>query len=154
LARYINLLQREMIFAACARQNSITPIEEIWCVERMSVKVLKLGEVETTKALGGTLKRMFNPETAGTQHLTFSMGYFAPGEGLKLHIHPESEEVYYVVRGEGIVHLGDEKDSLPIDPDTAIYIPPGQIHGVENTGEDRLIICFFVAPGREKSVVP
>lgn len=120
----------------------------------MSVKVLRLGEVETSKALGGTLKRMFNPETAGTEHLTFSVGYFAQGEGLKLHIHPESEEVYYVVRGEGIVHLGNEKSPLPIGPDTAIYIPPGQIHGVENTGEDRLVICFFVAPGKEKSVVP
>jgi mannose-6-phosphate isomerase-like protein (cupin superfamily) len=119
----------------------------------MSVKVLKLGEVESIKALGGTLKRMFNPETAGTKHMTFSVGYFAPGEGLKLHLHPESEEVYYVVRGEGTVYLGEENSSLPIDPDTAIYIPPRTIHGVENTGEGRLVICFFVAPGKEKSKV-
>ncbi len=119
----------------------------------MSVKVLNLEEVETIKALGGTLKRMFNPETAGTKNMTFSVGYFAPGEGLKSHLHPESEEVYYVVRGEGTVHLGEERKPLPIEPDTAIYIPPGKIHGVENSGEDRLVICFFVAPGKEKSVV-
>jgi len=119
----------------------------------MSVKVLKLGEVEPIKALGGTLKRMFNPETVGTKNMTFSVGYFAPGEGLKPHLHPESEEVYYVVRGEGIVLIGEERKPLPIDPDTAIYIPPGKIHGVKNSGEDRLVICFFVAPGKEKSVV-
>lgn len=119
----------------------------------MSVKVLNLGEVEPIKALGGTLKRMFNPKTAGTMHMTFSVGYFAPGEGLMSHLHPESEEVYYVVRGEGTVYLGEERKPLPIDPDMAIYIPPGKIHGAENTGEDRLVICFFVAPGKEKSVV-
>ena len=119
----------------------------------MSVKVLKLDEVETKKALGGTLKRMFNPETAGTQNMTFSVGYFTPGEGLKPHIHPESEEIYYVVRGEGIVYLGEDRNPLPVDPDTAIYIPAGEIHGVKNTGENRLVICFFVAPGKEKSIV-
>ena len=119
----------------------------------MSVKVLKLGEVETTKALGGTLKRMFNPDSAGTKHMTFSVGYFTPGEGLQAHIHPESEEIYYVVRGNGTVYLGEEKKPLPVDPDTAIYIPSGEIHGVKNTGEDRLVICFFVAPGKEKSTI-
>lgn len=119
----------------------------------MSIKILKLEEVESIKVLGGTLKRMFNPETAATQHMTFSVGYFAPGEGLKSHLHPESEEVYYVVRGEGTVFLGKDKKPLAIDPDMAIYIPSGEIHGVENTGEDRLVICFFVAPGKEKSVV-
>lgn len=119
----------------------------------MSVKVLKLDEVETIKALGGTLKRMFNPETAGTEHMTFSVGYFAPGEGLRSHIHPESEEVYYVVRGEGVVYIGEERRPLPVEPDTAIYIPSGTVHGIENTGEGRLIVCFFVAPGKEESVV-
>ena len=120
----------------------------------MSVKVLKLEEVESTMALGGTLKRMFNPETAGTKQMTFTVGYFTPGEGLKPHIHPESEEVYYVVKGEGTVYIGEEGDSIPVSPDIAIYIPPGELHGVENTGADRLVICFFVAPGREKSIVP
>jgi mannose-6-phosphate isomerase-like protein (cupin superfamily) len=119
----------------------------------MSVKVLKLEDVESTKVLGGTLKRMFNPTHAGTKHMTFSVGYFTPGEGLKAHIHPESEEVYYVVRGEGTVYLGEKRKPLPAEPDTAIYIPAGEIHGVENTGRERLVICFFVAPGKEKSIV-
>ena len=117
------------------------------------VKVLKLEEVENFKALGGTLKRMFNPETAGTENMTFSVGYFPPGEGLQSHLHPESEEVYYVVRGIGEVYLGKEKTPMSIEPDMAIYIPSGVIHGVKNTGEKRLIICFFVAPGMEKSEV-
>lgn len=119
----------------------------------MSVKVMKLDEVEPIKALGGTLKRMFNPESAGTEHMTFSVGYFSPGEGLKGHIHPVSEEVYYVVRGRGTVYLGEEREPLEVHPDAALYIPPGIVHGVENTGEERLVICFFVAPGREKTQV-
>jgi mannose-6-phosphate isomerase-like protein (cupin superfamily) len=122
-------------------------------MEEKEVKVLKLEEVENFKALGGTLKRMFNPETAGTENMTFTVGYFPPDEGLQSHIHPESEEVYYVVRGEGEVYLGMDKKPMSIEPDMAIYIPSGVIHGVKNTGKERLVICFFVAPGKESSVV-
>lgn len=119
----------------------------------MSIKVLKLEEVKPIKALGGTIKRFFNKETTDTKHLTFSVGYFSPGEGLRSHLHPESEEVYYVISGKGTVYLGEAKKPLDVCPDTAIYIPPGTIHCVKNTGDERLIIGFFVAPGREKSKV-
>ncbi len=119
----------------------------------MSVKILTLDEVEPIEALGGTIKRMFNPESAGTDQMTFSVGYFSPGEGLRSHIHPVSEEVYYVVRGRGTVYLGEEGESWEVQPDTALYIPPGTVHGVKNTGEERLVICFFVAPGGDKTQI-
>jgi putative monooxygenase len=122
-------------------------------VRILSVKILKLDEVEPIKVLGGTIKRMFNQETADTRHLTFSVGYFSPEEGLQTHVHPESEEVYYVIKGKGTVYLGKEKSPLLVDPDTAIYIPPKMIHGVKNTGEERLVIAFFVAPGKEQSEI-
>lgn len=96
---------------------------------------------------------MFNRDDPGTRQMVFSVGYFSPGEGLSLHIHPESEEVYYVVKGQGTIILGEERRPMKVGPDTAIYIPPGTAHGVENIGEERLVICFFVAPGHEKSVV-
>jgi mannose-6-phosphate isomerase-like protein (cupin superfamily) len=117
----------------------------------LPVKILTLDEVEPIEALGGTIKRMFNPGSAGTEHMTFSVGYFSPGEGLKSHTHPVSEEVYYVVRGRGTVYLGEEGEPLEAHPDTALYIPPGTVHAVENTGAERLVICFFVAPGRDKT---
>ena len=63
-------------------------------------KIIRLDEAETRKALGGTLKVLFTPETANTQFSRCSMGYFSPGEQLAPHIHPESEEVYYVIKVE------------------------------------------------------
>jgi mannose-6-phosphate isomerase-like protein (cupin superfamily) len=118
-----------------------------------SVKILRLSDVETKKILGGPIKVMFTPETANTKHLRFAVGYFSPGEGLRAHVHPESEEVYYVVRGEGTVYLGEDKKPIKVEANTAIYIPPKTVHGIMNTGKDRLIVAFFVAPGREKAEV-
>lgn len=99
------------------------------------------------------IRVMFTPETAGTRRMRFSVGYFGPGEGLAAHIHPESEEVYYVVRGSWTVYAGEGRRPVEVEADTAVYIPPGTVHGVENTGSERLVIAFFVAPGKKSKGV-
>jgi len=120
-------------------------------VKDLTVKFLKLDEVEAKEALGGPIKVMFNPETAGTKHLRFSVGYFDPGQGLDLHIHPESEEVYYIIEGQGTVYIGKEETGTRVERNTAVYIPPGTAHGVRNTGSGKLLVGFTVAPGKEPS---
>ncbi|MEM2876279.1 MAG: cupin domain-containing protein [Candidatus Bathyarchaeia archaeon] len=115
------------------------------------MKVLRLDEAETKIILGGPIKVMFNRETAGSRYSTFSVGYFNPGEGLKPHLHPESEEVYFIVEGSGTVYLGAEQKPIEVGAKTGIYIPPRTIHSVKNTGSEKLVIAFFVAPGKEKS---
>lgn len=117
----------------------------------MPVKILKLDEVEAKEILGGPIKVMFTSETAGTKHLRFSVGYFDENQGLDLHIHPESEEVYYVIEGRGTVYTGEEKSKTEVDRNMAVYIPPGTIHGIRNTGRGKLIVAFMVAPGKEPS---
>jgi len=36
----------------------------------------------------------------------------------------------------------------------SLYIDAGMLHGVTNTGKVKLLIAFFVAPGKDKTVVP
>lgn len=115
------------------------------------MKVVRLEDVETRRVLGGPIKVIFTPETAGTKNMRFAVGYFGPEEGLNPHIHPESEEVYYVIRGRGKVYIGEEQKEVSIEPNMALYIPPGTVHGVVNTGSERLLVAFFVSPGKEPS---
>lgn len=115
----------------------------------MSFKVIRLSEVKTEKILGGPIKPVVNPKTVGSKNLVFALGVFNVGEGLVPHIHPQSEEVYYVIRGKGTVYVGEERKETPIEPDMTLYIPPGTIHAVKNTGKEKLVIAFFVAPGKE-----
>ncbi|MEM3019157.1 MAG: cupin domain-containing protein [Candidatus Bathyarchaeia archaeon] len=117
----------------------------------MPIKVFKIEEIEAQWILGGPIKRIVNAQTSGAQHLNFSIGIFDPGQGLRTHIHPISEEVYFVLEGRGTVFIGEERNEVAIETGMAIYIPPGTIHGVKNTGSERLTIAFFVAPGREPS---
>ncbi len=64
--------------------------------------MIRLEAAAIGKALGGTLKDIFNPTNVGTKKFRFSVRYFDPQEGLQVHTHPESEEVYYVISGKGL----------------------------------------------------
>ncbi len=111
-------------------------------------KILNLEDAPILKVLGGKIRPMFSSETMA-KHLVFSVGDFEPGEKLIPHIHPESEEVYYVLEGSGTIYLGKDLKEIHIKPHMALFVPAGEIHGVKNTGKRRLLIAFFVAPGKE-----
>ncbi|MEM1546236.1 MAG: cupin domain-containing protein [Candidatus Methanomethylicia archaeon] len=115
----------------------------------MSIRIIDVNTVKIEKRLGGPIKRVF----AGISNkLLFSIGVFNPGEGLNPHIHPESDEVYYVLEGEGTVHIGSEGKEYPVNAGLALYIPAGTIHSVTNTSNKMLKIAFFVAPGTEPPI--
>lgn len=115
----------------------------------MSVKVVKKVEAEVKTILGGPITVYGTPETVGSKNLVFVLGSFEPGEGLVPHIHPESEEIYYVIEGKGTVYAGKEKKEIFIEPETALYIPAGTPHYVRNTGVEKLVIGFSLSPGTE-----
>ena len=115
----------------------------------MSFKIIRTRDLKAQMILGGPIKPVVTPKTVGSKNLRFALGVFNPDEGLVPHIHPESEEVYYVIEGKGTIYIGEERREIPIEPETALYIPPGTIHGVKNTGKEKLVVAFFVAPGKE-----
>jgi mannose-6-phosphate isomerase-like protein (cupin superfamily) len=115
----------------------------------MAVDIIRLEKVKFDRILGGPVKIVVNPQEADSRKLMFAVGIFEAGEGLVPHMHPESDEVYYVISGSGTVYAGQERKEIPIEPEMALYIPTGTIHSVKNTGEQKLVIAFFVSPGTE-----
>jgi len=56
----------------------------------------------------------------------------------------KSSEVYYILSGTGTMHIGTEKAS--VTEGQAIYIPPGSIQFIENTGTGDLVFLAIVDP--------
>ena len=46
-----------------------------------------------------------------------------PGKGHAPHVHPDEEEVIYVISGEGTQTVGDGTPAFPIKEGDAVYIP-------------------------------
>ncbi len=55
-----------------------------------------------------------------------------------------TSEVYYILAGGGILHIGGEAAKL--GPGQAVYIPPGSIQFIENPGRFDLAFLCIVDP--------
>jgi mannose-6-phosphate isomerase-like protein (cupin superfamily) len=63
------------------------------------------------------------------------------------HYHPLTEEIYYILTGEGRMRIGTETSQ--VGPGDAIAIPPGVEHEITNTGGETLVFLCCCAPAYE-----
>ena len=69
------------------------------------------------------------------------------GAGIRLHQHHEADEVLFVLEGTGFGILGDTRTA--VEKGSAIYIPKGAWHGVENPDSELLLLWVVAPPGLE-----
>jgi len=117
----------------------------------MSIRIFELEKTQTKMVLGGPIKLVTSNTEDGTKNQLVAFGVFQPGEGLYPHIHPNSEEIYYVVKGQGTVFVKDQKTPMPIKTNQIIYIPANTPHCVTNTSQDDLLIAFIMTPGLKRA---
>lgn len=60
----------------------------------------------------------------------------------------ESVEIYYILEGDGVMHI--EEESSKVQPGQAVYIPPHAKQWIENVGKaDLKFLCIVSPPWRE-----
>jgi mannose-6-phosphate isomerase-like protein (cupin superfamily) len=67
-----------------------------------------------------------------------------PGRASLPHKLKNSVEIYYIIEGEGRMHIDTE--SSEVEPGDAIYIPPGSSQWIENTAKVNLKFLCVVTP--------
>jgi mannose-6-phosphate isomerase-like protein (cupin superfamily) len=96
--------------------------------------------------IGGTVcikvdpSRGSNGMSLGTQHVPL-------GVGIRVHQHHIIDEVLVVLEGTGIGILDDTR--TPIAKGSAIYIPKGVWHGIENPDSELVLLWVVTPPGLE-----
>jgi mannose-6-phosphate isomerase-like protein (cupin superfamily) len=82
----------------------------------------------------------FNPGFASiSDKVAIGMTVLQPGQKSVPHAHGDAE-VYVVMSGKGVINLGDgNKEITKLD---GVFIPPGNIHGVRNHGEEPLYLMW------------
>ena len=93
---------------------------------------------------GSILKELLHADKANLD-LRYSLAHAVvkPGNITTLHSLSTSE-VYYILSGEGEMHIDEEK--FPVKPDQAIYIPPDAKQKIKNTGNIDLVFLCIVDP--------
>jgi mannose-6-phosphate isomerase-like protein (cupin superfamily) len=67
-----------------------------------------------------------------------------PGAETEEHYHLRTEEIYYVLRGRGLMTLGHE--AREVGPGDAVLIPPGSRHKIRNLGQELLVFLCCCSP--------
>jgi mannose-6-phosphate isomerase-like protein (cupin superfamily) len=70
-----------------------------------------------------------------------------PGEAPPLHVHHDTEQVFYMLQGSGTLQIGDDKSHhFPVKPGDLVRIPPHTFHLVRNDGQKPIVYlsvdCF------------
>lgn len=77
-----------------------------------------------------------------------------PGEAPPMHVHDDTEQVFYVLEGDGLLEI-EAGGEHPVTTGQVVRIPPGTHHRIHNTGKTRLrylvVDCF---PGGRPEAEP
>ncbi len=93
---------------------------------------------------GSVIRELMHPEQHGNCNQSLAEAQIPPGVSTHPHLHRQSEEIYHIVQGSGVMTLGQEKFS--VNPGDSICIPPGSTHCITNSGDSNLVILCCCSP--------
>jgi oxalate decarboxylase/phosphoglucose isomerase-like protein (cupin superfamily) len=100
----------------------------------------------------GAIKWFVTPELTEGAGITFGEVVLQPGRGHDRHNHPESEEILYILSGEGEQML-DDREPFAVKPGDTIYVPTGVFHSTRNTGWEPMRLLALYNPGGPEKVL-
>jgi len=95
------------------------------------------------------IRELLHPDNSTITNQSLAEAVIKPGQTTEAHSHKLTEEVYYVLEGEGKMYLAN--DDFLVAAGDSILIKPGQIHYIKNTGACnlRLLCCCSPAYNHE-----
>ncbi len=90
----------------------------------------------------GTIQWLVTGRRIADSQMTFGYVEIQPGEKNVRHYHPNCDEVLFLLEGELMHSLGDER--FPLSAGMAIHIPTGMHHDATNPGATvaRMVVAY------------
>ena len=109
--------------------------------KRRVIRVSNVAGFSPAGAEGKYVSRLLiDEESVGSKNLTMNHFTLSPGQSTYAGSHPPPyDEVYYILRGRGILTLSEPDEArYEMVRDAVAFIPGGTQHRIENTGEEPL----------------
>ena len=78
------------------------------------------------------------------RHLAITWVDCAPGSQQLVHEHDAQEQVYVIIRGRGVMIVGD--DEREVEAGTLVLMPPGTGHAIRNASGDAMSYVSATSP--------
>jgi len=98
---------------------------------------------------GSEIRELMHPSLHGNRQQSLAEATVQSGDRTQLHRHAQTEELYHVTAGSGIMTLGDT--CMKVGAGDTVLIPPGTPHRIEATGAEplRFLCCCSPAYSHE-----
>jgi len=93
---------------------------------------------------GSLIRELVRPERQGSRNLSLAEATIAPGQSTIRHRHRESEEIYVVLAGEGVIEVAARLQRVGVGD--AVLIPPGAEHRATCMSETPLRLLCACSP--------
>jgi mannose-6-phosphate isomerase-like protein (cupin superfamily) len=109
---------------------------------RMKTRYADIREFTTLD--GSQIRELMHPATQGNRQQSLAEAIVQPGQRTVLHRHPQSEELYHITAGCGLMRLGEEQ--FAVAAGDTVLIPPGTAHCISAIGTQPLRILCCCSP--------
>ena len=91
------------------------------------------------------LRETLHPDKGG-EAAGYSLAHAVvkPGVTTLLHRLKKSSEVYFIISGRGLMSINSR--TMKVKPGSTVYIPPGALQCIKNTGRKNLAFVCMVSP--------
>ena len=93
---------------------------------------------------GARPDKFFKSTLFQSARLLLGLNCLEPGQEQHVHTHADQDKFYFVIEGQGTFVTGAETSQA--GPGMVIWAPAGIEHGVNNTGDARLVLLVGIAP--------
>ena len=107
--------------------------------------VVRPEDVETLVYDWGRINLLSEPKLTGAERMTCGLVQLAPGAGHDRHNHPGTEEIIYVLEGEGEQTV-DDHGPVHVTPGSSIFVPKDAFHSTLNTGTETMRLFVIYCP--------
>lgn len=94
---------------------------------------------------GVVSRQLLNPDNSSSKKVTITEVHVAPGACQPRHLHETSEQIWYALRGTGVLLLADEQER-PWQVGDVVRFAEKEIHGLRNDSEEELVYLSVTAP--------
>ena len=106
---------------------------------------LHVSKAKEVKMKGRSAYPMVGPDGLESEKMTFGIARLLPKETMPAHKHTTEEEIIYIIKGFGKLHMADGSVEY-LEPGTVIVAPLNVDHFIENESQDLMEWCFCFNP--------
>ena len=76
-----------------------------------------------------------------------------PGKSVHHHMHDDTEQIFYIIKGTGILSIGENKTEYPVKPGDVVRMPLSTLHSIRTDTDEAIhylsVDCFGSKPPNE-----